>query len=906
MSKILLFMLLLVSIASQAQKHASIAGRVLDSLENEPLEFATVAVVNLQDSSIQTYTVTDKNGMFKLHRLPTGNQLKIVITYIGHNNFRKTINLFAGQELNLGRIYLSSKLLNEVVIKADSPPVVIRKDTIEFSAEAFKTRPNAVVEELLKKLPGTQVDRDGNITVNGKSVRKMTVDGKDFFGNDPRVASRNLDADLIDKVQVYDDREFDPDHLIEASKVNKIINLKLKKAVKKSVFGKVYSGLGSRDRFESGGLINMFRDTLQVSVIGLTNNLNRFAFSQNDLYTMGGFDRSGGNPLYDGTLSVGGGSRGIERVISSGFNINNDYGQKLKMNLMYFYGNTQNTNEIAIRTQQFLNDTTLLITSANRNVQTQNKHNLSGTIKWVPDTVNNFQYSPRLVITRNNSKSDNRGKRSNNLVLMLNESTNMNSENNTQNEFQHSFNYYRKLKKKGQTINISHSLNISPYSNQQYNNNILMLYNGMPQGDTVTTDLFIKRVTRNGSGNVDINYRYPFNKKLTGSINLKGNYDRLEETVLAYNKSAETGAYDELIETQSNQLKRNAWSRRINPGITYQFTKNLSVVFNLSALWQNIHNEFKNNIADVNQEFFNILPSVKVSGRDFSVSYDVSINQPNISDLQPVSIVYNPLYTFTGNPLLQPTRYHTANAQYFVYKYQSQISVNAYFNGTIEENAIVRKRIIDPKGAETATPINTNGQYKAQLGMAFGKRFKKTKNWQINLQIGLNTNFDRSFFLLNLDRGWQDRYFGGLNQRLSINWKDKVDLNSSYNFIQSLTKYKNAGYNNVNTANHNFNTALRFYFPKKVIWECDYSYSYNSQLAAGFRKSNNLLSAAVSVQMLKKDRGQLKLSVYDLLDQNISAYRYASGNSISDVQNTILKQYFLLTFQFKFNKTTTK
>ncbi|WCT13929.1 carboxypeptidase-like regulatory domain-containing protein [Mucilaginibacter jinjuensis] len=264
MNKFLLIaVLLMAALRANGQNTAAIKGTLIDSLDKKPVEFATVAVIDMRDtlSTLIAYTLSNKEGAFALHNIPGGIPVKLLISYVAYQPYRKLFTLKTGEQFDLGTIGLNSKQLQEVTIKDERMPVVVRKDTIIFDAEAFKTRPNAVVEDLLKKLPGVEVDNDGNITVMAKKVSKVLVDGREFFPTDIRIATKNLDADLIDKVQVYDDRENDPNHLIPESQVGKIINLKFKKAIKKSIFGKVYAGAGTNDHYQVGGLANMFRDT---------------------------------------------------------------------------------------------------------------------------------------------------------------------------------------------------------------------------------------------------------------------------------------------------------------------------------------------------------------------------------------------------------------------------------------------------------------------------------------------------------------------------------------------------------------------------------------------------------------------------------------------------------------------
>lgn len=278
MNKLLTFIILLLVPTLLYGQKASIKGRVVDSLSKSPVEHATVAMVNLKDTSLISYTITQKDGSFKLTGLPINHDTKLIISSMTYNTFRQAITFKPGEAKDMGSVNLYAKTLNEVIVKAERSPIVMKKDTIEFNTEAFKTRPNAVVEDLLRLLPGIQVDYDGTITINGKAVSKLLIDGKRFFGDDPKVASKNLDADMLDKIQVYDDRENDPDHKLSDAEVNKIINLKMKSKIKKSTLGKLYGGIGTRDRYEMGGILSNFKDTLQVSLIGLANNLNQTGF----------------------------------------------------------------------------------------------------------------------------------------------------------------------------------------------------------------------------------------------------------------------------------------------------------------------------------------------------------------------------------------------------------------------------------------------------------------------------------------------------------------------------------------------------------------------------------------------------------------------------------------------------
>src|SRR5882757_3437151 len=270
-------------------------GTISDSAGKQPLGLATITVFKAADTAIITYRLSNPEGEFKVPGLPLNINCRAVISFSGYRVYRREFTLSAAQpQLDWGTILLppDSKSLDEVLVIAERPPVTVRRDTIEFNASAFKTIPNALVEDLLKKLPGVQLDADGNITVNGKPVNRILVDGKTFFGDDPKMATRNLPANVIDKVQVTDDKEeMMRNGDDNPNNVGKVVNITLKKGVKKGWFGKLYAGAGTDKLYETGGIANIYRDTLQVSVLGYMNNLNRAGFSYSELLSAGGFDR---------------------------------------------------------------------------------------------------------------------------------------------------------------------------------------------------------------------------------------------------------------------------------------------------------------------------------------------------------------------------------------------------------------------------------------------------------------------------------------------------------------------------------------------------------------------------------------------------------------------------------------
>ncbi|RYY13284.1 MAG: TonB-dependent receptor, partial [Chitinophagaceae bacterium] len=384
------FILMLFVLASlgKVMAQGTITGQLSDSVTKQQLSLATVTVFKAKDTAIITYRLSDGTGSFKVPGIPLDLLTRVVITFSGYRSFRQEFTLTKEQNtLDLGNIKLVNdpSSLDEVIVTAERPPVSIKKDTIEFNASAFKTLPTALVEDLLKKLPGVDVDKEGNITVNGRKANRILVDGKEFFGGDPKVATRNLPADIIDKVQVSDDKEqlnANPD--IAKADLGQVINLRLKKAIKQGMFGKVYAGAGTDDRYEVGGIANLFRDTFQISLLGYTNNLNKAGFGFGDIQSMGGFQRSGVNSIMVNSeggfafndISFGGTGQGIQRSTGGGFNANQQIGKKLTLNLQYFYGHINSRLGQITNIQQFFNDTALTTRSTTSQVSDDYNHRI--------------------------------------------------------------------------------------------------------------------------------------------------------------------------------------------------------------------------------------------------------------------------------------------------------------------------------------------------------------------------------------------------------------------------------------------------------------------------------------------------------------------------------------------------
>lgn len=902
----LLLVLCFITTTVAVIAQGSIKGKLVDSTGKQNLALATVTVFNAKDTSIITYRLSDPQGEFKVPGLPLNVLCRVVISFSGYRVIRKEFELTASQsQLDLGtfKMYHDAQSLEEVLVTAERPPVSVKKDTIEFNATAFKTLPTALVEDLLKKLPGVDVDNNGNITVNGRAVNRILVDGKDFFGGDPKVATRNLPANIIDKVQVVDDKEqLDQDPNINKAQLGQVINLKLKKSIKQGWFGKAYAGAGTDDRYEAGAILNMFRDTLQVSVLGFSNNLNRAGFGLGDVMSTGGFQRSGVNSVSinsDGGfalngVSFGGMGQGITRSTGGGININNEFGKKVTLNLQYFYGQNNNRFDQLSNTQQFFQDTSLTTRNLTQQESDEYTHRIGGALRWKVDTFSSLRFAPQLTLKKSLSDRLLYASSGSNFEPLLNESNNRQHVDGNDIGYSHNLYYNRTFRKKGRTLNINHGFNLYNAGNDQFNDITDTFYKA-PASKRVLSQLR-NRNADNFRTSLMVNYNEPLTKTLGLRLSGNGEYFKDNDELNTYNKDITGEDYTVINPSLSNGVKRSGlrgsftsalnWKIKkwtITPGITFQ------------AL--DIDNEFAKN-PTINQNFNYVMPALNIAVKEWYFSYNVNVREPQATDLQPVVDNTNTLYQQLGNPSLVPTQSHNINLNYNKFNTKSNMSVFVYLNGSIDQDAVIRERSVDDKGVQVTRPINVDGIWRFSGNVNVSKQFKFKSNWQLSIRGSVYTEYNRSLVIVNNNRSEVMNWRSIPTISGSFNLKDKLEFTQRYSIGWNKSIYESDVYPDLEVISHTSNSEVIVRLPKHFVWESSIDYNYNPQTAPGVRKSNVRWNAGINYMFLKDDKGQLKLSVYDLLNQNISISRVTRENYIQDNQTTILRRYFLLTFTY--------
>ncbi len=888
-----------------AQKTGSITGILTDSANHKTtLNYATISVYKAGDSVLTTYKLSDDKGVFKINNLQTGVRYRLIVTAWQYGIYRRDVNLTAeNPNVNLDTLHLSAKTndLNEVTITAERPPIVVRKDTIEFNAESFKTLPSAVVEDLLKKLPGVQIAADGSITVNGKAVSKILVDGKEFFGGDQQIATKNLPANIIDKVQVVDDKQAkrrDPD--LAVADIPQVINLKLKKAIKKGAFGKLYAGAGFKELYQAGGLMNFFRDTTQVSVLAYGNNINQPGFSPNDVQRLGGFNRSGVNSVminsggyfeFNG-VGFGGAMEGIQNSSGGGFNFNTLTKKGIKLNTQYFFGRSSNLLEKLTNRNQTLGDDRLITNSQDNTNALILKHNIRGKLSWQIDSLTELTVEPAVILNSNNSVNTNYSSNTNAANQLVNNFNSLNKRNASTNKYQLIADLTKDFKKAGRSFNTGFDISTTPNSMLNYNRSNSIFY---LTPTTSEIDQLRNNQIDNFRSYMYANYTEPISKKLSLKVNFNGNILNNENALNTFFKNPANQLYDIAVPDLSQTVEQTGLKTNTNLSLNYKITKDLNIQPGLVHNYILLNNHFSNS-ADIDQRYNFIWPTFQLRYKIFRFTYSARFTEPNVSYLQPVADNTNALYIRNGNPDLLPARAQSFNLN--MYKYDPKNSVNYNVNGygSFTKNGIVNAITIN-NGVQTINPINASGIYSLNGGANISKDFKKEKN-SLKLGLGFWSNFSHSPIIINNIRSDANILYFGPNGNARLNFNDVVEISESYSLNLNRSRYQDSFYTNLSYNTHVSTSELIIRYPKKVVFETNYAMTLNSQQINGYNNNIKLWNAAVTYLFMKNDQFQLKLSVNDILQSNVKRYVEITGNSIVDTQSNNLGRYGMLTLTY--------
>ncbi len=889
-----------------AQK-GSVSGYVTDSL-SIPVSYATVAVFDLRDSSVINFGLTDDGGGYELKGLPSGIPLRLLVSHVLYQARVKNFRLDSAEAKKLDTLKVSAKdnQLTEMVVTWEAPPIVVRNDTIEFNADAFIGRPGSAVEELLKRIPGVEVGEDGQITYNGRKVSRITIDSKQFFGDDPVILMKNIPAKAVQKVQITEEKD-ERGRATETGDVS--INLTLKHWAKKSHFGKAYAGYGSDKRYESGFMWNFLRDTLQLSLIGFGNNLSQSGFSFSELYRMGGFNRSGVNYISfsDNNLEVDGtsfgGGKGITESGGGGFNFNYDIPRKWSVSSSYFFGLTRTRYNEDLESERYFGDTTLSISTLTRELAKGSTHSLNAKFRWTPDTLNMIHWRPKLTINGGKQNNDRQNENAYSyqsgqtyIANTLNSNvTGMNASNN--------LHWDIALKRWGYAMNSEVGLNDQSGQGENYIQTQTIT-------DTATYEQNQFQERESESRGFFLNHAATVRFKVNDSLSFRFvpsvNHNESVRRVMVYERDSASmeSVFLPVLSTRFNEQRTNyvgnlSMSKRVGKG---RFSAHVSLQKTDLAL----ENELGNSGIDRSFRFMetSFSFSKSVSSSYIDVDYNYTNELPGSSQLLDLVDNSDPNRIQSGNPELKPEKDHTLSTWGRMGNATGTRSIQWNGRLSVTQQGIVMENFFDEAGRSVRRPRNlASDQLITHAGfyVRFYASKESSKKWKHAPSFYISGSANKSWQYLNFSSYPLMNYY--LRPAISYNIlkKDYLDVRISYNPVFSSSQ--TIGLSQVMFNRYASIYAEIWWAPAEKYW-LDVKGTYTRQASSNpaiEAREYTLVNAAFTRLILKENRGQIRLSIFDLLNQNRDIDQFASGNYVSTSISNAVTRYVMLSFVYNYN-----
>ena len=919
MRRILLLLLLsIVYTLSNAQdKPASIHGIVYDTAGKKGLAYSTVSIVNVQDSTLISFTRADSTGKFVIKNISKGPYL-LSASYVGFVPVWKNISVKEGESLDVGNIDLTDlKNASSVTVTAKRAPVVMNNDTLEFNTENFKTQPNAVVEDLLKKLPGVTVDADGTVKVNGQKINRVLVNGKEFFTGDPKLATKNLDADAVDKVQVFDKKSDRAEFTgVDDGQSEKAINLKLKKDRNKSLFGKVSAGVGNDGKYDAQTAINKFNGDQQMSVLAMANNTNRQGFSINDVLNFTGElskgMRSGGNITIrtsgsdDNALPISGmgqNQQGVANTLAGGVNFNDTWNKKTDFNGSIVASDVDLTTDKSTVRQNISpgNNFDYYSNSTARKEVKQQKANFS--IDQKIDSTTSFKIVPQLTLQQNDTRNGNQYQSITASNALLNSGNSLSTAHSDATNWVTTAQFRKKLAKKGRTI--SSNLNWN-YNNSTQNGtlqtNTTYYASGLPTKDSVINQVNDRASNANSFGG-NLIYTEPFGKKSLMEFSVFYNTSIGTSIRNSWDYNASSGKYDHLNNLQSNNFKNSFQFG--GASINWRSNqKKFNYTLGASVQRTGLVSANKTNGNNIEQGFTDVLPLFTFqykmnSTRMLGINYTTSTQNPATTQLQPIVDVSDPLNSYLGNPNLKRTYQQSLNMNYFTANTFTQSNFFAFIAVNKSDNAIVNSDILQSNGSRISMPVNADGVYSLFANADMGFPIKKLHS---RIDIGIGSNYNNNISFLNGAKNTIQNSGLGPNASWSFTKENKIDIRVSARLNFSKAEYGLQPQLNSNYLQQIYGLESTQNLPWGLIFNNTFNYTINTGRADGYNINLPLWNASMAKGFLKNSRAEIKFSVFDLLDKNQGVSRSANQNYIEDTRYNVLQRYFLLTATYRLNK----
>ena len=898
--------LLFCGYIAQAQNTGSISGKVINAKDKKPVDFATIAVKSLKDSSVVASGQTNPDGSFSFKSIAPG-KYRIYSAFLGLKTATKDIEV-AKAAVNAGEIAMSDDGvdLKDVNVTA-TIPIVVKKDTIEFDAKSIKVRENAVVEDLLKKVPGVEVAKDGSIKAQGETITKVKVDGKEFFGNDPLLATKNLPADMVDKIQVIDELSEQAQFTgIDDGTRNKILNITTKSGMKHGYFGNSTAGYGSDDRYDASLNVNKFDEDRQISFIGQFNNVNKQNFGQGGGVGngFGGGGGRGGGGFGGGGGSSSGGSGGITNTNAAGLNFADTYKDGTQFQASYFFNKATSESIQNSNTQNLAGATNNIAEDINNNSDRIN-HRFNFMVDTKIDPSLSIKIQPNLAYTETD------GNNLNSYTRTLDDGSTVGTQRNTTTAATPSFSnnllIRKSFKRRGRTLslNVNTSINDNDGTNLNYRND--KITEGTATRDTITNQLNNTN-SHSISNTTRAVYTEPLNKTLSVEFNYQNGYSNSDSHRDVFNYNPLTLQYDLVDNTFSNIYNNRTLTNAAGVSLT---TTEKKYNWNIGVAAQQTNRVNTNLTTGLKrtQNFINITPSAQFrynfsNRKRLFINYRGSTSQPSIDQIQPILDNTNSQTRYVGNPALKPSFNNQLRINFNNFNIENGRFFFAGLNLTQTFNAIGNTVVPLSGGVQQVSYINVDGVYagnaNATWSLPLMAERKLTLNISGNGSYNRNVNFIADQESSELVKNVTNSYTISNGYKLVTN-VDKFDLTGG--ITGSYTNSTFSARSSSNTQYYTINPSIdvSYVLPASIRLAIDIDYFRNFGGGDQFNQEYTILNPYISRQFFK-NRGTFKFSVNDALNQNTGVSRTATGTSIVDLTSNVLKRYYMLSFTYSLTR----
>ncbi|MBB6370894.1 TonB-dependent receptor [Chryseobacterium shigense] len=896
MKKILWLLLLAVNSMMLHAQHFSINGKVSDP-EKKPVQDATIYLLKEKDSSIINYTSTNKEGKFSLKTDVLNEPSILRVHHDKFSGYSQKIEKIS-QSLSLGDIELpSNKVQNIEEIKITVSPVKIKKDTIEFNAAALKVRPDSKIEELLKQIPGVEIGNDGKITVSGKEVDQVMINGKPFFDKDGKIALKNLPADIIKNIQFTTTKTKEEEFTGKAPKSNNTtINFNIDEKKNKGLISRLSLGYGSDKRYEGSAFISYFKKDTRINIIASSNNINSQGFSNDDVFDSMGRGRN----------STGGSSGGgIQKSTTIGINYNDKLAKNADLdNFSITRSNSGSETGSKVSRTTLLPEYALTTHSESKGENNSEQYNFDTSAKITLDSLTTIYLSPKFNNSRNSSISNSNSSTSRDNSL-LNESSSYTSSESESNSFTPNIYFLKQFRKKRRYLNATINTTISESTTSNLNKSGTVFYEGNSPYDN--RNQLAETKNQNNNYYFGVGYSEPVSDSASVSLNLTYNSKISRDFRDVNDFNAVSGMYSDYNIFLSNSM--NQKFNEINPTLSFDMAKKKFSVWaymNVSISDMKVHSIYNGQAYSLQKNF--TLPGYNVNfnyelaeNKKIGLSNSSNFSIPGANQLIPYEDTSNPLSSHTGNPGLKNTWINSSSLYFSSYHRIKEMNYRLNVGFTYRNNDIVNYSRYDDSGKQLITYDNISGNKNVNATGDFSKSFKwKDSKLTINPRFSMLYNYNKGFINGQLFSSSSYSMSPGLN--ITYTLKDRLSIKPSYRLSYNSSKYTNYSIDKANTTNQTLKLELTNYiFNSRLVFGNDFEYSTNSNIAPGFKKDFYFWNTSLGYSFFDK-QFTAKVKVYDVLNQNQSVKRTISNAYIEDREDLILRRYIMFSLSMKLNK----